>query len=242
MANPKLWTGVGSPQSIYESSTVQYHPIGSRGGLDDGRVFYYARNGAADILPGKLVMSEVITDQFDDMALPTDGFVAGEKSCTLTLGSTAVTENEYADGYVIVSDGTGEGHTYKIAGHLAGLATADVVFTLYDEVKVSSVAATQAVLAKNLWADVVIAAAGHVHVAVGVPQTTITAAEYGWVQTWGVSAVWDDATTAVGQTLQSGATAGQVEIGDGTAQVLGTAMSTATAAEDYTPKLLTIAP
>ncbi|GAG44632.1 unnamed protein product, partial [marine sediment metagenome] len=49
----------------------------------------------------------------------------------------------------IVSDGTGEGHTYKIAGHPAADAAASCTFELYDEVKVSSVAATQAVLAKN---------------------------------------------------------------------------------------------
>lgn len=55
MAHPILSNGQGSPQGIYEELIVTatnqtraegHHPVGTRAYLDDGRVYYYASNGA----------------------------------------------------------------------------------------------------------------------------------------------------------------------------------------------------
>jgi hypothetical protein len=99
---------------------------------------------------------------------------------------------------------------------------------------------------KNQFADLVIAAAGHVHGAAGIPQMlvpvgTTAAPTFFWVQTWGVTAGWDDAATAVGAALQSGTTAGQLEVADGAAQLVGTQLIVGVDTE-YRTKSLTIMP
>lgn len=239
MANPKLFTGVGSPQSIYQSSSVAEHPVGTRGHLDDGRVFYYASNTGTALAAGKLAMAEVITAEFSDQAVAAAAAI-GVSQVTVTLGATAVTLNEYADGFLVITDAAGEGHNYKILSHPVAAGAASCVIKIYDTIQVALTTSSKYALVKNPWKDVLISAAGHAQHAVGVPCTAITASEYFWCQTWGNASVWDEGTAAIGGSLESGAE-GQVNIGDGAAQYLGVQLYTA-AAGDYTPKFLQIAP
>lgn len=240
MANPKLWTGVGSPQSIYESSTVQSHPIGSRAGLDDGRVFYYTRNAATEIDVGKVMSAEVPSVEFENESVAAAA-AAGEKSVTVTLGATAVTLNEYAEGYLMINDAAGEGYTYKIDGHLAADGAASCVVSIYDEVQVALTTSSEYTLVKNPWADVVLAVAGSAHQVVGVPQTTIRASEYGWLQTWGAAAVWNELGT-VGDALHSGVEGQLLSSALVDDAMVGIMIGTGDAAGEYKPTFLTIAP
>lgn len=240
MANPKLFTGVGSPQSIYESSSVQYHPIGSRAGLDDGRVFYYARNAGTALVAGNATMAEVITDQFGNQAVAAAA-AAGVKEVTVTLGSTAVTENEYADGYLMINDEAGEGHTYRIAGHPAAAGAASCVLELLDGIVVALTTSSEYCLVKNPWADVLIAAAGSAHQVVGVAAAAITANEYGWLQTWGPAAVLTEGANVIGDALHSGTAGALLSSALVDDMAVGYQMYTGAAGE-YRPVFLTIAP
>ncbi len=240
MANPKLFTGVGSEHSIYGSYPTAAHPVGTRGHLDDGRVFYYAKNTGTALAAGKLVMAEIVAGDFLDEAVAAASAI-GTSTITVTLGAVAVTLNEYANGFITITDAAGEGHNYKIRSHPVAAGAASCVITIYDTVQVALTTSSKYSLMKNPWQDVLIAAAAHAHMAVGVPNTAITANEYFWCQTWGIASVWDDDATAIGASMQSGTTEGQVEIGDGAAQYLGCQLVTG-ADGDYTPHWLQIAP
>jgi hypothetical protein len=243
MANPRLPNGLGSPQSIYQTSTTAWHKVGQKGFFDDGRVFYYARNSGAALAPGKLAMAEIIVANQTNLAVTATGI--GETVVNVTPGATAWSANDFAEGYMCVNDVDSEGYTYKIASHAAITASTAFNLTLYDPLVVALTANSQVTLSKNPWQDPVIAAANQAHFAVGVPTCTIalgsTTKNYGWIQTWGVCAGWDDAATAIGAGITSGTTAGQIEINGTTDQPIGVQLFTGVATEYY-PKFLTIAP
>lgn len=222
---PVLSNGLGSPQSVWEYSTTAQHTIGTRGSLDDGRVFYYGRYSASSaIAAGSVVGAELEDAQMVGMAVNTAAI--GDKTITITTGSTAVTANEYAGGYIVVDDaGLGEGITYKIDSHPAASGTTSCVVTLVDPIYVAFAAATTVSLVKSPWADFIEEQAfgSGAQLAVGVPQVALvdssSTTTYTWLQTWGVSAGERDDTTGMGIALGQGTTAGQLEAVAGDTEV-----------------------
>jgi hypothetical protein len=207
-------------------------------------VFYYAKNSGAAIVAGNLLTAELQTAQFTELAVGT--LLAGSPTITPTLGATAVTVDEYAGGYCVIIDDTGEGKTYTIKSHPAASGTATCELTLEDPIHVDFGAGTTVQMVKNLWGDVIIAPGGVAHVPVGVSNTAVDAGtstpQWFWCQTWGVCSVWQDEGATIGQALTSGTTAGQVEVwnvaGD---QEIGWNIWLAVAGENQ-PVFLRIAP
>src|SRR3990172_10639668 len=117
--NPIIHGGVGSPQSIYESSTTAYHRVGTRGFAQDGRVWYYAWNEtAAALTKGELIVNAGITTNHHDQTVnAATNFTIGWTDVIFTVGATAILLQEYVDGYVFITDGTAEASYYKIDGH-----------------------------------------------------------------------------------------------------------------------------
>lgn len=250
MAGPKpvLYNGHSQEQSIWETRTSPVVDVGTRGSLEDGRVFYYARNSGAAIVAGQLLMSEIVSGDMDNLAVTATA--VGSKTVNVTPDGTATFGlNDLQGGYMVVNDVDGEGITYKIAGNPATTAATAFDLTLKDGINVALTANSQVTLMKNPWMDTVIAAAAKAHMAAGVSQVAVGAGttdpQYFWCQTWGVSAGWDDAATAIGSPLQSGTTAGQFELlteGAGAAgHSIGVQLFTGVATEYY-PKFLQIAP
>jgi hypothetical protein len=243
MANPRLPNGSGSPQSIYQTSTTKWHKIGQRGFFDDGRVFYYARNSGAALAPGKLCQAEDIASTQVNLATAAAGI--GATTVNVTPGALTANANDFAEGYLCVNDVTGEGMTYKIASHAAVTASTAFDVELYDPLVVALASTSQTCVIKNPWQDLVIAGANQDNFSVGIPTITIAAGSttknYGWVQTWGICAGWDNAGTAIGAGITSGTTAGKTEINGGTDQPIGVQLYTGVDTEYY-PKFLTIAP
>ena len=243
---PRVTNGHGSLQGIRDETTDAEHAVGTRGVLDDGRVFYYARNSGAALAPGKLVMAELaVTAAMDNLSV--NKAQPGDTTLAITTKTGTSSANDYAEGYCVVVDDTSEGLTYKIKRHPATTASTEFTFALYDPIHVVFGDNTTVTLIKNPWMDTVIAAAAQAHLAVGIPQFTVSAGSgsegpyYYWCQTWGVSAAWHEATEAQGLALSSGATAGQVEIHVTTDQQIGVNMVTGVN-EEYQPIFLTIAP
>ena len=120
-----------------------------------------------------------------------------------------------------------EGHLYKIRKHAAIASAGTGDFELYDGAAVASDANTTVSLFYNLYDQIVISVADQADVAVGIPQATINASEYGWVQTWGPSTGLCDEVTAVGNVLTIGSSVvGALEVQDLIAeQAVGIAMS-----------------
>jgi hypothetical protein len=225
---PVLYNGMGSSQGIWDVVTDPVHLIGTRGALQDGRVFYYARNSGAALVAGNLLQSEGASVDLDDQVTGTHA--VGEKTINLTsVGTKTMDANDLAEGYFHDQQSTasGSGPLYKISTSSAITAAAAYTITLYDGLVVALAAAAKGTVAKNPWMDTVILAAnraffccGAVQVAVGSGATT---KQYFWCQTWGMACVTADSASALGDALMGGATAGQTVIATAGDQVVGTA-------------------
>ena len=230
------------------TGTTQLHPYGTRMVLPDGRVYYYGQTDGAQTA-GAICQSAVGIANHD-MDLATNTASAGDKSVTVTVGGTAVTANQYADGYLYVNDGTGEGHIYKIRQHDAISSSGSGAINLYDGDAIATgfVAATIAGLAKNPYKDFIVyptTSTGH---AVGVAATDFDDDDFGWLQTWGPAAVLCDVAFVIGNHVRvSDGTAGSGEPLDRDAsnendEVIGVASVIAPVTTDYGFVNLTINP
>ena len=240
-----LWGDYGDEKV---TGTSQIHPYGTRMVLPDGRVFYYGQTDGAQTA-GAICQSAVGVANHD-MDLAVNTAAAGAKSLSVTVGGTAVTANQYADGYVYVNDGTGEGHIYKIRQHDAISSSGSGTINLYDgdAIVVAFEAATIVGLAKNPYKDFIVfptTATGH---PVGVAATDFDDDDYGWLQTWGPAAVLCDVAFVIGNHVRvSDNTAGSGEPldRDGSAEdevSIGIASLIAPVTTDYGYVNLTINP
>lgn len=224
MANPLIGDVGASPVSIYATTTEQTHPTGTRGYLADGRVFYWACNKTAAALTRGEVQVRVdpVAEHVDEV---NDTLVVGSKAVVFTPAAAGGVADLYAEGYLVVNDGGGEGGYYKVRSHAAITASTAFTVNLYDEVAVVSSAATNLTLVHNAYMNPQQSNVDQLDVVVGVPPTTIAAGDttpqYGWLQTWGECPVLHDATVAaLGEmAVVSETTAGAVTV-DATATTL----------------------
>ncbi len=178
----------------------------------DGRKFRYARAGASNLAAGKLVVAA--TQVADHTDLSVAAAAIGDTQVTVTLGSTGVTADQYANGFLIVNDGTAEGTIYTIASHPAADASATVVVNLSQPLAAALAASgtSQVSLVKNTYADVVISATDQADLAVGVPPVAVTAGYYFFCATGGDAAVLGDEAVTAGLAVTIGTgVAGAVE-------------------------------
>ena len=240
-----IWGDYGDEKA---TGTTQLHALGSRMNLPDGRIYRYGQTDGAQTA-GAICQSAVGVANHDmDLAVNTAS--SGDKSLAITLGGTAATEDQYADGYVYVNGQTGEGHIYKIRQHDAISSGAEGTFNLYDgdAIATAFVAGTEVGLAKNPYKDFVVfptTATGHT---VGVVATDFADNAFGWLQTWGPAAVLCDVAFEVGQhvrTSDNQAGAGEPLDRDASNEidlVIGVASLIAPVNADYGYVDLTIAP
>lgn len=202
--------------SIYASTSDAVAPLGTRLEVGD-RTFYFARlSTSANVAQGGIIVcatAPVASHQAD--ILTPAATSAGALSFTLTLGASMAT-NEYAEGYLIVSSGTGNGTTYRIKSHgTFATAATDAVINLYDGLNDPMTATSELNFIPNLYQDVKVGSE-LLDLAVGVVPAAVTTGEYFWLQTWGPCGVHNDAAAAAGSILRMGTT-GAVAINiDGT--------------------------
>ena len=191
-----------------ESATALF-PLGSKLIYGD-RTFRYAfTNGA--VTAGKLLQTAAAVANHRDIAVQAAAS-AGDTAVTVTLGSTAATLNQYADGYLHINDVAGQGQLLKIASHPAADASANLVVTLYDAVTTALTTSSKADLIENPYANVIVAPTAETGAVAGV--TTIDTADnrFFWAQTSGPCSVLTDGTIVLGHTVQrSDNLAGSVE-------------------------------
>jgi len=146
---------------------------------------------------------------------------AGTREVSLTLGAGAVTANQYAGGYLVVNDAAGEGRLYAISGHPAADASASLTVALDQEIAVALTTSSEVSLVLNPWSGAVIAVTDQLDMPVGVPNVTIPANDFGWIQTRGACAVLADETLAIGVSVTTGTSvAGAVEAVDAVSEPL----------------------
>jgi hypothetical protein len=203
-------------------STAQVS-IGTRFEDAFGRVYYYAYAATA-VGRGKVARAAAVVANHNNMSFQTAPAV-GDSSVKVTLGGTAATAEQYKDGWLVNQDGTGEGRAYRIEGHEAQTSTTGTLEVFLAE-KIDIVMATaesNVDLIYNRYDELLPPADNaQAYIPVGVPNMVggLGASEFGYIQTWGPAAVWqDEATANLGEDLTWGA-------GTGTGQVEGRDAST----------------
>ena len=192
-----------------EDNASQQYPLGSRLIYGD-RWFRYTLMGGADSVFGEVMEAKaMIAGHTDETVVMTGAAV----TALFTPSATAVTLNEYRDGYLSILSGTGRG-MYKILSHPAE-ATGSTAFTLtlIDPIVVTGASTPKATLSQSPYGEVLKSTVTtRVGQPVGVAQGIISAAQFGWIQTHGPVAVLSIGTTVVGNDLvvPTGTTAGSV--------------------------------
>jgi len=246
---------MGFPNEIHGSwgdekvaSTTKKNPLGARMILPDGRVFRYSKAGE-ELGPGKVCMQAAGVANHD-MDLVTTAAAVGAGTVTVTLGATAATKDQYADGYLYVNSTAGYGHIYRIASNPATAKSTAMVVTLEngDEIAVALTASSETGLMANPYSAVEVMDENDVDGRpLGVAATLIASGSYGWLQTWGEACVLVEegvAACVLGQAVAMGAAVdGAVELAAGDViPYIGILALIATAAADYGVVYLTISP
>lgn len=251
-SNPAITSGGTSGQSIWEARTTPLHEVGTRGVLDDGRVFYYACNRGVAIDAGHLISGAAISGDFDDLATNTALRYATVVNVT-PVGSATYAANQLAGGWLSINSGTtGAGRQYKIKSHPATAAATAFDVTLWDALADEDFNAnTTATVVPNLYSSVALLDVSGTNVVAGATNFDIPAGstdpQYFWAQTWGNATVRADvAGDIVGHSIIEGATQDGSFIGfvDAAADVLhpiGINLFV-TVDDDYMPVILQIMP
>ena len=190
------------------TNTTKKRALGTILELPDGREFKYVLNGSGAITSGKLTSSAAMIGNHD-MDLTTAAASVGDTSITVTLGGTAATKDQYADGYIYTNDGTGQGQIYRIASNPAADSSATLAVTLAsnDAVSVALDSTTESGLAVNPYSGIVVSPTSVTNRTLGVTATDIAANAYGFVQTKGLASVLVSGTVVAGEPLRvAGAT------------------------------------
>lgn len=177
-------------QDIWTLSSTQKRPLGDV--LVFGEtVHYYAYFAATAvaIAYGNTMMAPAVVANHSILACAAASI--GTNVITVTLGGTAATLNDYAEGTLTVVEGTGIGQNFRIQSHPAQTATVGTLaVTIYDSVQVALDTTSKATLLKNQYNGVLLYAADGAGNCVGAANvaaaSTVVSSKYGWLQTWGI--------------------------------------------------------
>jgi len=202
-------TGLTIQQGLFEISSTAKHAVGTRMQLADGRVFYYAKAGASALAAGKLNFSVATVSGHEDVDVSAQS--AFDKQVTVTVNTTAVTANQYAEGWISTRQTSGLGQFRKIRSNTATTETTGTsVLTLYDPLTAALLATGQADLIANPQLGV-IESATEEQLPAGVPLVAVTASYYFWNQTWGLCNVLSNGAIPLGSMVVPGTVAGSVK-------------------------------
>jgi hypothetical protein len=208
MSNPSNLVSILNPQipvnqGIYEQSTTQEAPLGTRVEVGE-RVFRYAKAGAA-LAAGQIACAPLAVTTAMGCTVAVDTAALGKTTLTLTAG-TNIAANALADGYIAIGSSglAGGGVFLKIKSHASfGSGSATCVLNVYDGIPVSTVAAGPAKMVANQFNGVIIGSQA-VGAPVGVAPIAVTSGNYCWLQTWGIGAPIHQTATPVAAVLHLG--------------------------------------
>jgi hypothetical protein len=193
-----------SPQEVNATNVNKLARLGSVGQTADGRKYRYAQNGAVALSAGKTVNAIAKVANHTTQTVQAAA-AAGSYSVSVTVGATAMTTEQYTDGYLVVKDVAGFGSAYRIASHTTVSASGGVVTVSLQEPLVTALTTSSIVsFVASPWSAVVVAPAAAAEVVVGVPQLAVPASAYFWTQVGGMASVLSDGViTKGGKAIQS---------------------------------------
>jgi hypothetical protein len=208
-------------QDMFQSSATQVHPLGTRYRCRDGRVFFYTSAGVSDLVAGTL--NQGPAPIANHLAQTPPVVALGATSFVFTPGNTAGAANLYAEGFMQVDTTPGNGYTYSVSGHAAITASTAFTLNLNEPIQVALTASSRVGLIHNTYKNTIQVPTTSTGAVIGVSTYIITAAQYGWQQTWGPSSVLINGTPAVtAPVINSVTTAGAVDVWTAAAQPTST--------------------
>jgi len=201
--------------------------VGTRWDLSDGReVMLVSTSSATTVAPGKLYQDAAIVPNHQNCAVTAyqaysaNGNVPAK--VTITLGATAATANQYAGGFVVVNDVTGEGQTLRIASHPAADSGGSLAITLEDGANTALTTSSEVCLLPAHGANIIIQPTTVTGAQVGVGLCPIAASSYGFLVTKGITSALADGAIGVGLGISvSGSVAGAFAVAAATTARLG---------------------
>ena len=212
-----------SEQDITETSTTKQVQLGAVGATEDGRQFrYVSYGGTTTIVPGVLLQAAVGATNSTGLAITattvattpaqtTASLTAGSNFLVLTNGSTQVTQDEFAEGFleVVQTSGSNEGPIkYRILGNTAATASTGYITVYLAEKLRNAQVLVPGTDTANIWASPyalpIITTTVNLPIGLTVNQivNSATVTNYGWVQTKGPAIALQDASTlTIGNTV-----------------------------------------
>lgn len=219
---------------LQDVGTTQLHPLGQLAVDENGRSFRYVK-ASGSVAAGRLVAAAALVANHVG-ARATNSAAIGDSVIEVTVGATAVTQDQYAGGLIVINAGTGIGQSFRIKGNTAAASSGTTKVYIEGQVKVAlSSSDSKAHLYPNKFNGVSTSATLALR-RVGVSVVALTDGQYGWICTQGVAAVLVEGTAVAiaDPVIPSATTAGAVE-GIGTAavtdQVIGVAIQAGTTAQ-----------
>lgn len=198
MAAPEKKSGFA--QGLFTQSSTAKEILGTVRRTQDGRTYRYCKAGASALSAGKLNCLESLDATWvNEAGVATAGVAIGSKSMTLTItaAGAAITENQFAGGYLQINDATGEGNQYLIQSNSAvALSGTSITITLAEPIRVALTSSSEFTLVSNPGWKVVETAT--LKPPVGVAPIPVTASYFFWNQTGGIAPVLTHGTPGAG--------------------------------------------
>ena len=226
--------GQGAPLPLFSTSTDTslITLTGARFDSSDGREFVLVGVGGATVAQGLLVQNPAIIANHQNLAVATAA--VGATTITATSGGTAVTANQYRNGYLVVNAGTGIGQTLKVSSNGTATATGVATITLEDPVLVALDSTSKVDLIADPYYNVIVNPTTPTGTPIGVTAYQLASGNYGLLQTKGIVSLTSEALIA---TVGLGVAASAATAGYGRsataagAPALGIALQSAVSAE-----------
>lgn len=176
---------------VYKQTNYKMHDFGALGMAENGDLYRYAKL-AADVSAGYLLVSLGREANHQNVALSAAAAI-GDTKVIPTMGATAVDANEYDEGWLVFSDNSPEGETYKIISHEANAGSLATDINLDRPLLAAATVASEVALVRNPWNCPAVSQL-IAERAAGVTSTDwdVSVANYGWLKTRGVAPVLGD--------------------------------------------------
>ncbi|MEK7180003.1 MAG: hypothetical protein AAB706_00850 [Patescibacteria group bacterium] len=227
-----------SGQDLLTDSSTQQHALGQYAETSDGRGYRYCKVGATATVPGKLYVGADfdVVNHSPAGGLGVNAAVAIGGTDIVISTSTTLVLNELAGGFLSVGITPGQGYTYRIKSNTATSAATLATIVLDDPLKIALTTASKVVVVQHQYNGVVVSpGAASTGVPVGVANSIITAAYFGWLQTYGPCSILSGVATSISlpgvPVSPSASTAGSVIVSTAILPTVGWAMHLFTATE-----------
>lgn len=182
-----------------------------------GKTFRYSLVGGSSLVAGNLLQESAEDTTYENMAVGTAAAV-GDAYIQVTNGTATITSAQFVGGSISVyTAGTvAIGDEYTITAVTGTLTTGGALKVYTDRpLRYAFTTSAKVVMKRSPWSGVIqFPATTQTGIPVGVAQYVITNAQFGWVQTHGVTSVLSDGSTfAVGSEVGTpSGTAGAVTV------------------------------